>query len=190
MRANSGGPGEGDVRFEDSTAWLETLLRAAAPGVFLEACEAASHDGLMLLRLRQADRRRPSSILQPAPAYLRSLARAARVSLEAVARWARLPSDLGLGREFGAGWGRLARALGWDESVALVRLRLAFAAEAGDLVLPLSHRGPASPGAGRRASHPSNILAALADCEAGWDPELRGRLRECEAGFREACGRA
>jgi hypothetical protein len=188
MRADNEMPREGKVPSEDSTVWIETLLRATAPGGFLPACEAASRDGLMLLKLRQAEQHRPAALLQPAPTYLRSLAQAARVSLEAVARWARLPSDLRLVRDFGAGWGRLTLALGWDPSVALLRLRLAFAEEAGDLVLPLARRAPARPGAGQPPASPSATLAALAASEAGWDLELRGRLHECEAGFRDACG--
>jgi hypothetical protein len=188
MTASDPTPDEGEQRLDDTMVWVQTLLRESVPSGFLDSCEAASRDGFMLLKLRQEDRRRPAAAWQPAPAYLKALVAGARVSLEAVVRWARLPADLGLTREFGAGWGRLTRALGWDPAASLLRLRLAFAEEAGDFVLPLARRGGAGPGGGRTASDPSAVLAALAASTAGWDPLIRDRLRECEDDFREECG--
>ena len=142
----------------------------------------------MLLTLRRASPLMEGTLVS-APEFLRGLAAAAKVSIGSAARWAGLPDDLRVDTAFARGWGRLARVLGWDPRGALLRLRLALAEEAGSGLLAFTQRLDAA-GIDDNDNDLGSYESALARESARWSPDLRGRLDDCEAAFREAYAQA
>lgn len=172
-----------DQDLNEAPEWVESLLHEAR---FQSGCDAASSDGLMLLKLVRADGGQSSPWIS-APRYLRGLVAAAGVRLADVVRWAGFTDEaLALDSAFGRAWARLTEALGCGDAMALLRLRLAFAEEYGDFAIPIAARKDAA--AGRDQHSVSEITAMLEASTADWTPALIERLRRCEEAFLAARG--
>jgi hypothetical protein len=172
----------GEARL-DELGWVADILRTSWPesATFAEECLEAGHRAAYLARLRQeaAGDWWP----QPAPDYLRSLAASARVPLEEILAWARIPSELRLGRAFAESWGRLARVLELNHRQAVLSYRLATARAAG--VEPswlVAARAEVADPAAALASWERAIDRALETAS----PETLAALRADEAAIRSA----
>jgi hypothetical protein len=163
--------------------WLLAALQPPhGSPAFQAKCVHGAEVARGILRLRYASQRLGFFSALTVPAYLRGLAAVARVPIEGALRWAGLGLDDSLGPAFARGWSRLARALGLGIREALWHLRLTFVEKAG-LELPALAARP------NTGSGLENLSAA---CEqfvngavAGWDGEMRGRLRDCEQIVRD-----
>src|SRR5947209_5320363 len=121
-----------DAMAGDPPAWLTAGLAAAGDGgpSFAAACRAAADLTLDVLRLRQAGFD-AGPAPRPVADHLHDLAAAAGVRLDPVLRWVGLAAADPSGRDFAAGWGRLAVALRIDPTQALRHLRLTVADDLG-----------------------------------------------------------
>jgi len=117
---------------EDETAIrvLDESMRAALNGDYNARCVQAALDVLAVRRV-SAVVPKVGHIVLPIADYLDALVTEARVSIDAVSRWARLKLDAAIDGNFPSAWGRLARTLGLTESMAWDHFRITFLRESG-----------------------------------------------------------
>jgi hypothetical protein len=171
-------------------AWLPTLLRAAD---FRTECLRATEAAYHLTRMRRVAPQLQGS-LRDVASYLDELTAMvgaphdAGATLAAVQDWANFTITARADARFGAGWGRVASALGIGNQEASLRLRLTVAREVGQDLWPVM---------ARTRDAELDPVALLSDCAAfldeavpHWSPDARDRLAEGESALRAALNEA
>ncbi|HYH63817.1 MAG TPA: hypothetical protein VD866_03870 [Urbifossiella sp.] len=169
---------------DDPPTWLTAELTAADDGSpsFAAACRATADLTLDVLRLRQAGAGAGAE-LRPVADHLQTLAAASGVRLDSVLRWAGLEAADPTGRDFAAGWGRLAWALRIDPAQALRHLRLTVAGVLGGEHVPVVVRFRAA--AADAAAVATRWDDAFSGAAAQWAADARARLAAAEGAFHD-----